>query len=74
MIKAILYLLIFPFIIWAMEGLELNKFFKQSRIVQARIMYLMFAMCISYLVVNFLYDFFINFKVIICKLKKCYNS
>ena len=64
MIKAILYLLIFPFTIWVMEGLELNKFFKQSRIVQARIMYLMIAMCISYLVVNFLYDFFINFKVI----------
>lgn len=64
MIKAILYLIIFPFTIWAMEGLELNKFFKQSRIVQARIMYLMFAMSISYLVVNFFYDFFINFKII----------
>ena len=26
MIKAILYILIFPFTIWAMEGLDLNKF------------------------------------------------
>ena len=64
MIKAILYLILFPFAIWAMEGLELNKFFKQSRIVQARIMYLMLAISISYLVVNFFYDFFINFKII----------
>ena len=64
MIKAILYILILPFTIWAMEGLELNKFFKQSRIYQARIMYLMIAMSIAYLVVNFLYDFFINFKII----------
>jgi len=64
MIKAILYILIFPFTIWAMEGLELNNFFKQSRVYQARIMYLMIAMSIAYLVVNFLYDFFINFKVI----------
>ena len=64
MIKAILYVLILPFTIWAMEGLDLNKFFKQSRVYQARIMYLMIAMSISYLVVNFLYDFFINFKVI----------
>ena len=64
MIKAILYILIFPFTIWAMEGLELNKFFKQSRVLQARIMYLMIAMSISYLVVNFFYDFFINFKII----------
>ena len=64
MIKAILYILIFPFTIWVMEGLDLNKFFKQSRVIQARIMYLMIAMSISYLVVNFFYDFFINFKII----------
>ena len=64
MIKAILYILIFPFTIWAMEGLNLNKFFKQSRVIQARIMYLMIAMSITYLVVNFFYDFFINFKII----------
>jgi len=64
MIKAILYIMLLPFTIWAMEGLDLNRFFKQSRIVQARIMYLMLAISISYLVVNFLYDFFINFKVI----------
>ena len=64
MIKSILYILILPFTIWAMEGLDLNKLFKQSRVYQARIMYLMIAMAISYLVVNFLYDFFINFKII----------
>ena len=64
MIKAILYILILPFTIWAMEGLDLNKLFKQSRVYQARIIYLMLSMGISYLVVNFLYDFFINFKII----------
>jgi len=64
MIKAVLYILLLPFTIWAMEGLDLNKLFKQSRIYQARIMYLMIAMSISYLVVNFLYDFFINFKLV----------
>lgn len=64
MIKAILYIILLPFTIWAMEGLDLNKLFKQSRVYQARIMYLMIAMSISYLVVNFLYDFFINFKIV----------
>ena len=64
MIKAVLYLIIFPFIIWCMEGLDLNKIFKQSRIIQARIMYLIIAMCISYLVVNFFYDFCINFQIV----------
>ena len=64
MIKVILYVIIFPFTIWAMEGLDLNRFFKQSKVYQARIMYLMIAMSITYLTVNFLYDFFINFKVV----------
>lgn len=64
MIKAILYIIIFIFTIWAMEGLDLNRFFKQSKVYQARIMYLMIAMSITYLTVNFLYDFFINFKVV----------
>ena len=64
MIKITLYAILFPLTIWAMEGLDLNRFFKQSRITQARIMYLMIAMSISYLVVNFLYDFFMNCKIL----------
>lgn len=64
MIKTILYIMLLPFTIWAMEGLDLNKLFKQGRVIQARIMYLMIAMSISYLITNFLYDFFINCKII----------
>ena len=64
MIKMILYAIVFPATIWSMEGLELNRVFKQSRITQARIMYLLIVMSISYLVVNFLYDLFINCKII----------
>ena len=47
-----------------MDGLDLNRFFKQSRIYQARLIYLMLAMCISYLVTNFIYDFIISFQLI----------
>jgi len=64
MAKAVLYLVSFPFTIWVMEGLDLNKIFKQSRVYQARFMYLMIAISISYLVTNFFYDFFINFRII----------
>lgn len=64
MIKVVLYIMLFSFTIWVMEGLDLNKLFKQGRIVQARVMYLMIAMAISYLVTNFLYDFFMNCKII----------
>ena len=64
MSKIILYVIIFPFTIWALDGLDLNRFYKQSRILQARIIYLMLANSISYLVVNFLYDFITSFKII----------
>lgn len=63
MLKIILYVIIFPFTVWSMEGLDLNRFFKQSRVFQARMIYLMLAMSLTYLVVNFLYDFVINFKI-----------
>ena len=64
MIKAILYIFSLVMSIWAMEGLDLNRFFKQSRVYQARLIYLMLAMCISYLVTNFIYDFFISFQIL----------
>ena len=64
MSKIILYVIIFPFTIWALDGLDLNRFFKQSSILQARIIYSMLAISISHLVVNFLYDFITSFKII----------
>lgn len=64
MIKVSLYIFTLIMSIWAMEGLDLNRFFKQSRIYQARIIYLIIAMCISYLATNYIYDFFISFQII----------
>lgn len=61
-IKIILYTFTLIMTIWSMEGLGLNKFFKQGRIYQARLMYLIIAICISYLVTNFIYDFFVSFN------------
>lgn len=64
MIKAILYIFTLIMAIWAMEGLDLNKIFKQSRVYQARIIYLMLAMSISYFATNFIYDFITSFQII----------
>ena len=63
MTKMILYIFTLIMCIWAMDGLELNKFFKQGRVYQARLMYLMVAMSISYLVTNFIYDFMTSFQL-----------
>lgn len=56
-IKLTVYFIVFIITLFAMECLNLNSLFKQGRVLQARILYLFFAMAISYLVTNFIYDF-----------------
>jgi len=63
-IKTILYVVIVPLTIWALESLNINQFFKKNRYYQARILYLILSLGLSYLVVNFFYDFFTYSKFI----------
>lgn len=63
-IKTILYILVVPITLWALESLNLNSFFKKNRVYQSRMMYLILCLSCSYLVVNFFYDFFLNSKFI----------
>lgn len=57
MVKTILYLLVAVITMYALDGVRLNEIFKKNRYIQSRIMYLLITLSISYLVVNFLYDF-----------------
>lgn len=59
-IKTILYIIILPFSILALDSININNVFKKNRYYQARILYMFLAMALSYLVVNFFYDFFIS--------------
>lgn len=63
-VKTILYIVILPLSLWALESLNIENKFKKNRIYQARLLALFLAMGLSYLVVNFFYDFFINSKFI----------
>jgi len=63
-IKTILYIIIVPITILALESLNINQFFKKNRYYQSRIIYLIISLGLSYLVVNFFYDFFLNSKFI----------
>lgn len=62
-IKAILYILSVPCSLYALQSINFDKFLKANRVVQARILILILSLGISYLAVNFLYDFFVNTKV-----------
>lgn len=59
MSKLILYIFVIPFIIWALDSVNINVIFKLSKHTnyQARVLYMAVIFSLSYLVVSFLYDF-----------------
>ena len=63
-IKLILYILVIPLSIWTLLSLNIEKYFKKGHINQIKIFYIFLSFSISYLVVNFLYDFYIVTQII----------
>lgn len=63
-IKAILYIISIPIILYAMDSINYEKFIKANKIVQARILFFIIAIALSYLSVNFFYDFFLNSQIV----------
>ena len=57
MVKTIFYLIITCITLWALDSVRLNEIFKKNRYIQSRIIYLFLTLSLSYLVVNFIYDF-----------------
>lgn len=55
--KLLLYVFIVPFTMWAICGLNINHLFKKNALLQARVIYVILAFIISYLLVNFIMDF-----------------
>lgn len=53
-----------PISIWALDSININGIFKKNKYYQSRVFYLIISISLSYLVVNFFYDFFINTKFI----------
>jgi len=61
-IKTILYILILPFSILAIDSINITNVFKKNRYYQARILYFFLSISLTYLVVNFIYDFFTSYN------------
>ncbi len=59
MAKIVLYLMIIPLVVYSMDSVNINGIFKKgkSNYYQARVMYILLVVSISYLVVNFINDF-----------------
>ena len=56
MIKLVLYLIVLPLVIYAVDGVNINFIFKKNKIYQARIFYILIVFFFFYLISNFLYD------------------
>lgn len=63
-LKSILYLFSVPIVLFALDSININFIFKKNKILQARLFYLIITLGLSYLLVNFFYDFFLNTRII----------
>ena len=62
MLKLSVYLLSSILVIWSMDSVNINGIFKKGKVVQARVLYIILALVLIYLLANLLYDF-INIKI-----------
>ena len=61
-LKGLIYLITVIITILSLESLNISGIFKKNRYYTSRVLYLIVAMALSYLVTNFLYDIFENTK------------
>jgi len=57
-VKIILYIIMLPLSLYALDSVNIENKFKKNKIYQARLLVLFLSMSLSYLVVNFLIDVF----------------
>jgi uncharacterized membrane protein YwzB len=63
-IKTILYIIIVPLMVWILESMQLERLFKKGRQKQIILFYVVVSLGLSYLIVNFLYDFYEVSKIL----------
>ena len=61
--KYFIYILVGILVIWSFDSLNINSLFKKNRVLQARLLYFMLALSMTYLVTNFIWDFFTVSKI-----------
>lgn len=56
-LKYLVYVFSTILVVWAMDCLNINGIFKKNRVMQARVMYFIIALCIIYIISRLLFDF-----------------
>lgn len=55
-IKFLIYVIVTPFVILALNSININKIFKKNKVFEARLFYFFLALSLIYLITNFIYD------------------
>ena len=61
--KYFIYILVGILVSWSFDSLNIYSLFKKNRVLQARVLYFMLALSMTYLVTNFIWDFFTVSKI-----------
>ena len=61
-IKLLLYIVVSLLTLWSVTSLNIDRFFRKGHVNQIKVFYLLITFALSYLIVNFLYDFYLVSK------------
>ena len=62
MYNFLLYIIVFAIVVWSLDGLNLNHLFKQNRVFEARVFYIILALSLTYLSSSFILNFLNSLK------------
>ncbi len=57
-IKILIYLFVLPITMWSISYINIEKIFKKNSLNQIRVFYVLISLALSYLVSNFILDFY----------------
>ena len=57
MAKLCVYIFCSILVIWSIDAVNINAIFKKTKVLKAQIFYFILALCLIYLLSNFIYDF-----------------
>ena len=63
-VKTLVYIFVSIIVVWSLNSLNINSFFKKGRIYQATTCYFLIAIALIYLVTNFIFDIASIVKII----------
>lgn len=63
-IKFIIYVFVAIIVIWSMDSININQIFKKNHVKQAKLFYFLMCLALTYLITNFIFDFFFATQIV----------